>query len=121
MASLPPDTASDSEIAFALQELNACWSQAYEALCRGDLQAVHQLLEQADLHVRAAGPGRSDTNAEASLRKLAHAAYAVLQHGMQSGLDGIREELSQSRRGKKVLRGYDRKPAAVGNRVQREV
>ena len=41
-------TSTASPVAFALQELTACWNQGYEALVRGDLERVQSLLELAD-------------------------------------------------------------------------
>ncbi|HEB53919.1 MAG TPA: hypothetical protein ENI87_11760 [bacterium] len=125
MASSPPehtrapDPATDSPVAFALQELTACWTQAFEAMGRGELGAVASLLDQADAHLAAAGDGNSDSPTEARLRTEAAQAHALLQHAMQSGLDGIKTELGQLRRGAKALRGYDRAEKALGRRFER--
>lgn len=132
MASFPPSEASvrgtsaaapaDTSVGFALEELAACWSQAYEAIARGDLQCIDALLTQADIQVAAAGDGATDTPAEAELRKQAATAYGLLQHGMQTGLEGIRNELGQLRRGKKVLRGYGHNGnRGVGDRLEKEI
>ena len=114
-------TASQSDVAFALQELIACWSQAHEAMTRGELDAVAGLLDQADVQLAAAGDGADDTPAEQKLRQQAATAYGVLQHAMKAGLKGIREELGKHRRGKKALRGYDRTENDAGSRVTRSV
>lgn len=109
----PVDAAEPSPVAFALQELTACWSQAYEAMTRGDLIAVAHLLDEAQLQLATAGDGRDDTANEAHLRSQAASAHGRLQHAMKAGLDGLREELARVRRGAKALRGYGQPGALV--------
>lgn len=104
MASSPREV--DSDAAFALRELTACWNQAFEAIGQGDLDRVENLLELADEHLVAAGNGSKDTAAEAPLRREATVAFGRLQHAMKAGMDGIREELARARKGQKALRGY---------------
>ncbi|MCB9877705.1 MAG: hypothetical protein H6835_08910 [Planctomycetes bacterium] len=104
MASSPPE--ADSDAAFALRELAACWNQAFEAIGQGDLDRVENLLELADEQLVAAGDGTVDTPAEAALRGEATLAFARLQHAMKAGMDGIRDELARARKGQKALRGY---------------
>jgi hypothetical protein len=113
--------ATQSDVAFALQELDACWSQAHEAMARDELDTVTGLLEQAEAHARAAGDGATDTQAERKLRERAATTFGLLQHAMKAGLDGIRKELGKQRRGKKVLRGYDRTENDAGSRLTRSV
>ena len=115
------DPATDTEVAFALQELTACWTQAFEAMGRGELGAVASLLDQADAHIATAGDGTHDSPTEADLRTQCAQAHALLQHAMQSGLDGIKTELGQLRRGAKALRGYDRAEADLGRRLERSI
>ncbi|MGC6486459.1 MAG: hypothetical protein ACON4Z_02355 [Planctomycetota bacterium] len=115
------DVATQSDVAFALQELNACWSQAYADMTRGQLDSVGGLLDQAEQHLTTAGDGRGDSAAEARLRRQAARAHARLQHAMQTGLDGIREELGKQRKAKRALRGYDRTESDAGSRVLRNV
>jgi hypothetical protein len=103
--------ATDSTTAFALQELIACWGQAQEAMMRGDLQCVKDLLDQTDAQIADVGDGSNDTPEEADLRRRASSAYGLLQHAMKSGLNGIRDELGQTRRGAKALRGYNKATA----------
>lgn len=121
MASSRTDAESHSDVAFALQELATCWNQAYEALTRGDVAAVTRLLDIADAQLATAGDGTADGKHEAELRKRAMATYGLLQHAMQQGLDGIRTELAKSRRGKRMLRGYDRGEEKVGARIARTI
>lgn len=121
-----PQTAADalanqSDVAFALQELIACWTQAHEAMSRGELDTVTGLMDQADVHVRGAGDGVGDSPEEVALRKRAATTYGLLQHAMKSGLDGIRKDLGKHRRGKKALRGYDRTESDAGSRLTRSV
>jgi hypothetical protein len=122
MASSRPEPAT--AIAFALQELEACWTQAYEALARGDLDGVGTLLDEADRQVAVAGGGggvgRMDDDATAALRGAAQAAYGRLQHAMRAGMDGLREEIGRTRRGAKVLRGYGHGEAELGGRVTKD-
>jgi len=113
--------AASSDVAFALQELNACWSQAYADMTRGQLDSVAALLDQAQPYLAAAGDGRGDSDAEAKLRKQAASSHALLQHAIQAGMDGIREELGKHRRGKRALRGYDRAESDAGSRILRSV
>ena len=113
--------AEQSDVAFALQELNACWSQAYADMTSGQLDSVAGLLDQAEQHLAAAGDGRCDSPIEAKLRRQAASSHALLQHAMQVGLDGIRDELGKHRRGKRALRGYDRTESDAGSRVLRDV
>jgi len=108
---------TESSVGFALQELIACWSQAHEAMTRGDLQSVTALLNQADEHLRAAGDGSSDTAAEATQRQRATTAYNLLQHAMETGLTGLRKEIGQTRRGKKALNGYSKAAGNTGSRL----
>lgn len=118
MASSRPDAGDPSEpsaVAFALQELTVCWSQAYEAMTRGDLHAVAALLDRAGEQLAAAGDGRGDTAAEAGLRSRAASAHGRLQHAMRAGLDGLREEIGRARQGQKVLRGYGQSGLRVGD------
>ena len=103
-----PTTASPSPVAFALQELIACWDQGYEALAQGDLDRVAALLEVADDHLAGAVNGAPDSEVEARLRIEAMSAKGRLEHGMRSGLAGLQEELARSRQGAKVLQGYHR-------------
>ena len=56
-----PTTASPSPVAFALQELIACWDQGYEALAQGDLDRVAALLEVADDHLAGTVNGAPDS------------------------------------------------------------
>ena len=90
-------------------------------MARGELDTVTGLLDQSDAHVRAAGDGTSDTPAERALRQQAATAYGLLQHAMKAGMEGIRTELGQHRRGKKALRGYDRTECDAGARITRSV
>jgi hypothetical protein len=122
MASSPPKTNSGygdsgvavSSIGFALQEVIACWNQAYEAMARGDLQSVSSLMDQADLQLATVGNSEQDSPADTRLRQQAATAHGLLLHAMQAGLDGIKKELGQARRGRKALRGY---VDAAGNRA----
>lgn len=113
--------ATDSSVAFALQELIACWSQAHEAMGCGDLNLVGDLLDQADSQLASAGDGTGDTPEEAALRQRAVTAYALLQHAMKSGLDGIQKELGHTHRGKRALRGYVQAAGRVDGRLIKSV
>lgn len=121
MASSPPNStrhegeaaATDSAVGFALQELSACWSQAHEAMTRGDLKSVTLLLNQADEHLRIAGDGTNDTPEEGAQRRRAATAYGLLENAMETGLAGLRSEIGKTRRGAKALRGYGN---AAGNK-----
>ncbi len=119
MASSPRD-ATAAPVAFALQELIACWDQGYEALTRGDLDRVQALLDVADDHVARAGDGRSDSPAEAKLRNDAASARGRLEHGMKAGLVGLQDELARTRRGAKALRGYGNPLLGLGGNVTRD-
>ena len=116
----PSDPALDSTAAFALRELAACWSQAYEAMTRADLQSVADLLDLAEGHLAAAGDGGSDTAEERELRREAASAMGRLRHAMTSGLDGLRRELGDTRRGARALRGYVRAHGTRSNVVARD-
>ena len=105
MASSPAETTATPR-AFALQELAACWNQAYEALVRGDLDRVTSLLDVADEHVATAGDAGTDDPAEARLRATAMGAKGLLEHAMRAGMQGLRDELARARVGGKALRGY---------------
>lgn len=107
-------------VAFALQELTACWNQGYEALVRGDLDRVQALVDIADDHVPNAGDGTSDSAAEAALRHEALAARGRLEHGMKAGLAGLQDELARARRGGQVLRGYANPLGGIGDSVTRD-
>ena len=108
-------------VVFALRELTACWDQAYEALCRGDLEQVAALLDVAQDHVAAAGTGgASDGDAEVRLRSDAASARGRLEHGMRAGMDALAQELGRTRAGGKALRGYANAPASIGDRVARD-
>jgi hypothetical protein len=117
MASSP----AESERAFALQELIACWNQGYEALARGELEHVQALLDVADDHVIAAGDGSGDSAAVAELRALAQSARGRLEHGMKAGLQGLQDELARARVGGKALRGYGNASRGIDERVARDV
>tara|TARA_R110002072_G_scaffold174303_4_gene329479 strand:+ start:93032 stop:93421 length:390 start_codon:yes stop_codon:yes gene_type:complete len=108
--------ATDSSVGFALQELIACWTQAHEAMARGDLQSVTTLLDQADAQMAAAGNGNNDTPGEATLRKRAVTSYGLLQHAMKSGLNALNKEIKHANHGKRALRGYVK---AAGNHPSR--
>ncbi len=113
-------TSTASPVAFALQELTACWNQGYEALVRGDLERVQSLLELADDHVTAAGNGRGDSAAEALLRSAAATARGRLEHGMRAGMAGVQDELARGRVGAKMLRGYADPTLGVGGNLSRD-
>jgi hypothetical protein len=117
MASSPAETASPK--AFALQELVACWNQAYEALLRGDLDRVTALMDVADERIGAAGLGHDD-DAEASLRAEALSARGRLEHAMRAGMQGLRDELARARVGGRALRGYAQVAPRAGDSVQRD-
>jgi hypothetical protein len=109
MASSPTDgpaAATPSPVAFALRELITCWDQGYEALTRGDLDRVGALLDIAADHLDGSVSDQPDTPEEASLRGEALSAKGRLEHGMHSGLTGLREELVRARQGAKALKGY---------------
>ncbi|MBL8730102.1 MAG: hypothetical protein JNM25_16890 [Planctomycetes bacterium] len=118
MASSP--TEPGSAVAFALQEVTACWDQAYEALARGDVERAATLLDIAGAHVAGAGDGSKDTPTEAALRQQAHGAFGRLQHGMKAGLAGLQGELVRVRQGAKVLRGYGDAAGAVTSRMSKD-
>ncbi|MBM4060578.1 MAG: hypothetical protein FJ265_05715 [Planctomycetes bacterium] len=121
MASSPAERpAAQSSLAFALQELTACWDQGYEALSRGDLDRVAALLDLADDHLRAL-PAEGGDGAEAGLRERAVAARGRLEHAVQTGLGGLRDELVRVRQGSRVLQGYRRGLAGRGQRVEKSV
>lgn len=109
--------ATESSVGFALQELIACWSQAHEAMTRGDLQTVTALLNQADEHLRTAGDGSADSAAEATQRQRAATAYNLLQHAMETGLTSLRKEIGHARRGKKALNGYSKAAGTTSSRL----
>lgn len=115
-----PDTTATA-VAFALQELIACWNQGYEALARGDLERVDALLAIAAEHVATAGTGTADTPTEAALRREATSAHGRLRHGMQAGLTGLQDELARARKGSKALRGYGNPARQLGTTVVRDV
>jgi hypothetical protein len=119
MASSPAERTA-SPVAFALQELIACWDQGYEALVRGDLDRVQALLDIADGHATQCGDGSTDGDAEAQLRQEARSARGRLEHGMKAGLAGIDEELARVRRGGKVLRGYANASLRLNDGVLRD-
>ena len=77
------DPAVATDVAFALQELNACWSQAYDAMTRGELKAVAGLLTAADAYLDAAGEGLDDNPAEQALRRHAASTFGLLQHAQR--------------------------------------
>lgn len=122
MASSPaePRPAASTPRAAALQELTACWDQAYEALARGDLERVEALLDVAQDHVAAAGDGDGDSAIEAQLRAEARSAHGRLAAGMRGGLVGLQEELTRTRRGAKAMRGYGHPGLRLGGHVVRE-
>lgn len=115
MASSPTEPLT--RVAFALQEIAACWNQAYEALARGDVDGVADLLDLAGARLDAVGTGAHDTPAEAELRREAHGAFGRLQAGMKAGLVGLGEELVKTRQGAKALRGYGHLGGAPVSRV----
>ena len=119
-ASEPDAPANATDVAFALQELNACWSQAYDAMTRGELEVVAGLLAAADAHLDAAGEGLDDTPAEQALRRHAASTFGLLQHALEVGMTGVRAELGKHRHGRKALRGYDRSEHDPGGRVTRD-
>jgi len=128
MASFPSEAAigddqgpADSSVAFALQELTACWNQAYEAMTRGGLQTVAGLLDQAEMQLAAAGDGQTDSAKDAALRSQAVSAHGRLRHAMRAGLDSIRDELGKTRRGQKALRGYGGADDRIGGRIAKSV
>ncbi len=124
MASSPADPgeriAAAGTVAFALRELAACWDQAYDALCRGDLERVGALLDVAHEHVVTAGDGTHDGAGEARSRRDALAARGRLEHGMRAGITAVADELARCRAGGKVLRGYASPGHGVGDHVTRE-
>lgn len=107
-----------SPAAFALQEVIACWDQAYEALTRGDLDRVHELLDLVDERLPYLPPATADGPAEATLREQAQAARGRLEHGLRAGLDGIGGELAKARNGARVLKGYGAPGRTLGGRVE---
>lgn len=125
MASSPAEpkgtVAPDSPVAFALQEVTACWDQAYEALARGDLERTAALMDIADDHLRRVGDPTADGPGEARLRSEAVAARGRLEHGMRGGLDGLREELARVRQGARTLQGYKDPHRGLGGNFESRV
>jgi len=124
MASSPADRdpiATPSPRAFALQEATACWDQGYEALTRGDLDGVADLLAIADSHLATVGDAATDSADEARLRNLARSSRGRLEHGMKAGLDALTNELARARTGAKALRGYGDSSLRLGGNVERSV
>lgn len=122
MASFPADRqVADSPTAFALRELIACWDQGYEALARGDLDRVEDLLGIADDHLRSLPDHAGDGPIETGLRAEAVAARGRLEHGMRAGLDGLRAELDRTRQGARVLHGYRGAGNGLGSRFEKSV
>ena len=126
MASSPADradrsVATPSPRAFALQEAIACWDQGYEALARGDLDGVSDLLDIAEAHVANVRDAAADTPAETLLRDAARSSWGRLEHGMKAGLTALGDELAQARRGAKALRGYGDPTRGLGGNVEKNV
>ena len=124
MASSPAErgtVAVDSAVAFALQEVTACWDQGYEALARGDLERVAALLDVADGYLGKVGdPGRDGVE-EARLRAEAVAARGRLEHGMRGGLEGLRDEIARVRQGARTLQGYRDPGRGIGGNFESRV
>jgi hypothetical protein len=116
-----PPTTTPSPVAFALQELIACWDQGYEALARGDLDRVTSLLDIADDHLANIGRPADDTPELAHLRNAAVSAKGRLEHGMRGGLAGLQEEMARTRQGAKVLKGYGQARATLGTTIHRSI
>ena len=124
MASSPADRTAittPSPRAFALQEAIACWDQSYEALTRGDLDGVTDLLAIADSHVANVGDAAKDSADEARLRDLARSSRGRLEHGMKAGLFALESELARARHGAKALRGYGDPSLRLGGNVEKNV
>lgn len=75
-------------------------------MTRGDLKSVSLLLSQAEEHLLSAGDGSNDTPDETDQRRRSVVAFGLLEHAMEAGLTGLRQEIGQTRRGAKALRGY---------------
>ena len=124
MASSPAErspTATTSPRAFALQEAIACWDQGYEALTRGDLDGVRDLLDIAEAHLANVGAAATDSAEEARLRDLAGSSRGRLEHGMKAGLHALEQELARARQGAKALRGYGDPTLRLGGNVEKSV
>lgn len=122
MASFQADRqVADSPTAFNLRELIACWDQGYEALARGDLDRVEDLLGIADDHLRSLPDHGGDGPVETGLRAEAVAARGRLEHGMRAGLAGLQTELERTRQGARMLHGYRSGPAGLGGRFEKSV
>ena len=97
----PPKTedmrAAATDVAFALQELNACWRRAYDAMTRGEFKAVAGLLNAADAHLDAAGEGLDDTPVEQALRRHAASTFGLLQQALEIRATGARDEHGRRR------------------------
>jgi hypothetical protein len=106
-AELTPGAPEHEATSFALREVTACWNQAYEALGRGDLLAIAELLDLAAEQLPTATTRcEPEPPALLDLRNDALAARGRLEHGMRAGLDGLSAELAQLRRGARTLVGY---------------
>ncbi len=95
---------------FLLQELVACWDQAYEALSQADLDRAGALVDIADRHLQQL---RGEDELPADLLQEASAARGRLEHGMRSGLAALQQEISRARKGEKALRGYGKAQRSV--------
>src|SRR5690348_13479891 len=110
-----------SPAAWALQEVTACWDQGYEALARGDLERVAALMDIADEHLAKVGDPAGDDEVLAKLRSEAIAARGRLEHGMNVGLGGLRDELARVRRGARTLQGYRDPAHGLGGKCELRV
>ncbi len=113
--------AVDSPVAFALQEVTACWDQAYEALVRGDLERVGALMDIAGEHLAKVGSPADDGPEEARCRNEAVAARGRLEHGMHTGLGGLQDELARVRKGARTLQGYKDAGRGLGGNFERRL
>jgi hypothetical protein len=119
MASFPADPGTNT--AFVLQELIACWNQAYEALGRGELDTIGELLDHTDALLLRLPDHTHDGPPERDLRDRAVAARGRLEHGMKAGLEGLEAELARTRQGAKTLSGYRVASGATSHHVHRSI
>lgn len=117
MRSSPAEDQRRDTASWRLQELCACWDQAYEALVRADLDRVAALLDVADGHL-AALPADPISAPDLAALTRAEEANGRLAAGMRAGLDGLQGELAVIRRGLKALKSYGDPGFGLGDRVE---
>ncbi len=104
----------------ALQHIVDCYGRALDAVGRGDLERVQQLLDEAQGRLSGLHEPAQDSPEENTLRKRGVESHGRLVAAMNKSRTELLLQLQKVRQGKKLLSSYGHRSEIVGTRLRSE-